>query len=85
MPSATLTSKGQLTIPKEVREHLGVDTGDRVNFLVQDDGTVLVQPLTRDVRDLAGLLRRPGTRPVSIEEMREGVGKHLRTKHGRRR
>ena len=45
MPTATLTTKGQVTIPKEVREHLGVDTGDRLSFVVQRDGTVIVKPM----------------------------------------
>jgi len=85
MPTATLTTKGQVTIPKDVREHLGVDTGDRLSFVVQPDGTVLVTPLTRHVRELDGLLRRPGRRGVSIEEMNEGVAKRMRAKFGRRR
>jgi AbrB family looped-hinge helix DNA binding protein len=85
MPTATLTTKGQITIPKEVREHLGVDTGDRLNFVVQPDGTVIVQPLTRHVRELAGLLRRPRQRPVSIAQMDEGIARRARAKFGRRR
>jgi antitoxin PrlF len=85
MPTATLTTKGQITIPKEVREHLGVETGDRLSFLVQEDGTVLVKPITRDVRELGGLLHRPGQRPVSINKMDEGIGRRMRAKFGRRR
>ena len=69
MPTATLTTKGQVTIPKEVREHLGVDTGDRLSFVVQEDGSVMVKPLTRHVRELVGLLRRPGQRPMPINQM----------------
>jgi len=85
MPTATLTTKGQVTIPKDVREHLGVDTGDRLNFVVQEDGSVVVTPLTRDVRDLDGLLHRPRMRGVSVEEMKEAVSRRMRTKFGRRR
>jgi antitoxin PrlF len=85
MPTATLTTKGQVTIPKEVREHLGVDTGDRLSFVVQDDGTVIVKPITRHVRELAGLLHRPEQRPLSIREMDEGVARRMRSKFGRRR
>jgi antitoxin PrlF len=85
MPTATLTTKGQITIPREVREHLGVETGDRLSFLVQEDGTVLVKPITRDVRELGGLLHRPGQGPVSINKMDEGIARRMHAKFGRRR
>ena len=84
MPSATLTTKGQVTIPKAVREHLGVDTGDRLSFVVQDDGTVVVRPMTRHVRDLGGLLHRAGRRSVSLREMDAGVAARMRAKYRRR-
>jgi AbrB family looped-hinge helix DNA binding protein len=80
-----LTTKGQVTIPKEVREHLGIDTGDRLSFVVQEDGTVIVEPLTRHVRELGGLLRRPGQRPVSISQMDAGIARRMHAKFRRRR
>jgi len=85
MPTATMTTKGQVTIPKEVREHLGIETGDRLSFVVQEDGTVIVQPITRHVRELGGLLQRPGQRPVSANEMDEGIARRMKEKFGRRR
>jgi antitoxin PrlF len=85
MPTATLTTKGQVTIPKEVRDHLGVDTGDRLSFVVQDDGTVIVKPITRHVRELGGLLHRPGQRPVTTNEMDEAIARRIHGKFGRRR
>jgi antitoxin PrlF len=85
MPTATVTTKGQVTIPKEVREHLGVDTGDRLSFVVQDDGTVVVRPITHHVRELRGLLRRSGQRPISINELDEAIAKRMRAKFGPRR
>jgi antitoxin PrlF len=69
MPSATLTSKGQLTLPKAIRDLLRVGTGDRVDFVVKDDGTVLLRPATVDVRELKGLLHRKGLKPLSVSEM----------------
>lgn len=83
MPVATLTSKGQITIPKEVRDRLRVDAGDRLSFLVQDDGSVVVRPLARDVRELAGLLHRPGRAPVSLAKMNAGVAARMRRRYGR--
>ncbi len=85
MPTATMTTKGQVTIPKEVREHLGVETGDRLSFVVQEDGTVMVKPITRHVRELGGLLQRPGQRPVSVNEMDESIARRMQEKFGRRR
>jgi antitoxin PrlF len=85
MPTATMTTKGQVTIPKEIREHLKIDTGDRLSFVVQEDGSVVVKPITRDVRELGGLLRRPEQRSVSLREMDEGIARRMRSKFGRRR
>jgi AbrB family looped-hinge helix DNA binding protein len=64
-----LTSKGQLTLPKAIRELLGVGAGDRVDFLVKDDGTVVLKPATRDVRELKGFLHRKGLQRLTVEEM----------------
>jgi antitoxin PrlF len=72
MPTATLTSKGQITIPKEVREHLGVEAGDRLNFQIADGGEVIVEPETVDLRSLHGILKRRG-RPVSLKAMELAV------------
>jgi len=80
MPRATLTSKGQITLPKSIRDRLRLDAGDQVDFIVQDDGTVVLRPATVDVRELKGLLHRKGIKPLSIEAMnaivrRRGAGR----------
>lgn len=85
MPDATLTTKGQITIPKPVRDHLKVDAGDRLSFTIQDDGTVVLSPVNRDVTRLYGLLHRPGQRPISIKDMDEGIARRMTRKFGRRR
>ena len=72
MPSATVTSKGQITMPKEIREHLGVDAGDRVSFHIGAAGEVIVEPETVDVRSLRGMLKRRG-RKVSLEAMEAAI------------
>jgi antitoxin PrlF len=69
MPSATVTSKVQITLPKAIRDLLRLDAGDRVDFVVQDDGTVVLRPATVDVRELKGLLHRKGIKPLSVEAM----------------
>lgn len=80
MPSATLTSKGQLTIPKKVRDQLHLKSGDRVNFIVLNDGNVLLQPAIIRVTELKGVLYKKGRRPISIEEMNAAVSKRMSAK-----
>ena len=79
MPSASLSSKGQVTIPKPIRDLLKVRTGDRVDFIVEDD-RVVMRPGTRDLRSLRGLLHRPGRKPVSVEAMDAAIARL----HGKR-
>jgi AbrB family looped-hinge helix DNA binding protein len=69
-----LTSKGQTTIPKDVRDHLGLRPGDRIEFVLTEDKTVLLKPATRPVTDLKGFLPKPA-RPVTIEEMNPAIRK----------
>jgi AbrB family looped-hinge helix DNA binding protein len=74
-----LTSKGQITLPKTVRQRLGVEAGDKVEFVEMEPGVFKVVAATRDVRDLKGVIPRP-PKPVSIEEM----GRVIRRMGGRR-
>jgi AbrB family looped-hinge helix DNA binding protein len=67
---STVTSKGQITIPKAVRESLHLEPGDKVYFDVRDDGSVLMVARNEPVENLFGMLRqKPGRRPMTIEEM----------------
>jgi len=66
---ATLTSKGQTTIPKEIRDSLGLRPGDRMTFTLMPDGTVVMRVKTKSVVDLAGLLRKKGRKPVAIDRL----------------
>lgn len=78
MSTSTLTSKGQVTIPKEVRDRLGLREGDRLVFKFDEHGNLLVRPETRNpLGRLPGLLSHLAReRPVTIEEMEEAVKKH---------
>ena len=69
MPSAILASKGQLTLPKPIRDLLRLRAGDRVDFIVKDDGTVVLRPATVDVRELKSSLHMRDLKPLSVEEM----------------
>jgi AbrB family looped-hinge helix DNA binding protein len=68
MTTATLTSKGQITIPADVRRALNVQTGDRVEFVQVQPGRFELVAVTRSVRELKGMLAKPG-RALSIEDM----------------
>lgn len=73
MPTATLTSKGQVTIPVEVRHQLGLAAGDRIEFVqVDDSGRYEIIPATKSIRVLKGILRRP-LQSVSIEDMNNAI------------
>ncbi|HEV3428572.1 MAG TPA: AbrB/MazE/SpoVT family DNA-binding domain-containing protein [Paraburkholderia sp.] len=75
MASATLTSKGQITIPADVRTHLGLSTGDRVEFILNEStGRYEVVPATCSVTALKGIVRKPRN-PVSIDEMNEVIAR----------
>jgi antitoxin PrlF len=78
MPTATLTSKGQITIPRAVRDHLGVDTGDSLDFVIDPAGQVRVRVASRDVGALKGLLHRPGRPAVSLAAMDQAIRKAAR-------
>jgi antitoxin PrlF len=69
MASATVTSKGQITIPVQVRTALKVDAGDRIEFVEIEKGQFAIVPANRSVRELKGMLRVTRSKPVSIEEM----------------
>lgn len=70
MPAhATLTSKGQTTIPKEIRDSLGMKPGDRMTFTLMPDATVLVRLKCKSVTALAGALRKKGRKPVPVEQL----------------
>ena len=74
MSTSVLTSKGQTTIPKDVREHLGLKAGDRIEFVLTEDKSVTLRPATRPVTDLKGILPKPA-KPVSIEAMNAAIRK----------
>ncbi len=71
-PSAAVTSKGQVTIPKSVRDHLGVKAGDRIRFVVEKDGRVSLAPATYHIKDLVGVLPPPKRR-LTLRELDDAV------------
>ena len=72
MTTATITSKGQVTIPKDVRSRLGIVTGDRVEFVEIQDGIFQIVAATQDVQALKGIVPKP-KKPVTIDEMNQAI------------
>ena len=72
MPTATVTSKGQITIPKEVRETLGLEAGHRVSFQIREDKVVEMHPENVDLMSLFGIFK-PQVKGVTLEEMEEAI------------
>ena len=75
---ATLTSKGQVTVPKEIRDLLGLDAGSMLDFQVLPDHTITARAVKPDARRLRGLLKSPFDRPLTVKEMDEGIEQHVR-------
>jgi len=78
MTVATLTSKGQVTIPKAVRESLRLHAGDKVEFVVTDSKEALLRPITRKVDEVFGRLHKTGRKPVSVEKMNNAIKQKMR-------
>ena len=73
MVAATMTSKGQITIPVAVRRKLRLKAGSKVDFVENAAGELVLRPRTGDIRELYGIVKYDGP-PLSIEEINEAIG-----------
>lgn len=82
MTTTTLTTKGQLTLPKAMRDELKLKPGDKIDFVKSERGEYIVRPANKDVRELFGCLAHlyKGP-PVSIEDMDKGIEEYVRKKY----
>ncbi len=81
MPTSTLTRKGQVTIPKEIRDELGLTEGDRV-FFVRPGDEIVLKVLRGNVLELRGSVR-PTKRPEDLDAIREATKRHVASKLAR--
>jgi antitoxin PrlF len=81
MVTATLTTKGQITIPKSVRDSLRLHAGDRVAFVVHGDSEATLRPITKSVDAVFGKLHSPSQPPKSVAEMNEAVAGGFRSRN----
>ncbi len=73
---ATISSKGQVTLPKPLRDAMHLKAGDKLIFEETDEGGFFVTPRLTDVRSLRGMIKYTG-RPITIEEMNQGIADHI--------
>jgi AbrB family looped-hinge helix DNA binding protein len=73
MFNTIVTDNGQVTLPDEIRQHLKLVSGSRVEFVIDEDGQVKIFPLNVAVEDLSGILHRPGIQPASLQDMEVAI------------
>ena len=71
MQESKITAKGQTTLPRDVRSALGLEPGDTVRYIVENDRVQMLK--ARHVSELAGMLHRPGQQTISLDEMNEAI------------
>ena len=77
MALGTLTNKGQVTIPKAIRESLGLRSGDKLEFVLVESGKVYIRPVTKKVDDVFGILYKSERGPVSVEATDEKIRQNI--------
>jgi antitoxin PrlF len=75
MAECTITTKGQCVVPKKIRDYMRLNPGDKIDFVIREDGEVYVRPVILDLRELKGQLKKPGRKPVTLKEMEKAVRK----------
>jgi AbrB family looped-hinge helix DNA binding protein len=73
MAESKITTKGQCVVPKKIRDYMRLKPGDKVDFIIREDGEVYVRPVILDIRELKGQLKIPGRKPVSLKEMEKAI------------
>jgi len=80
MPHSVITSKGQITIPKSVRERLNLKTGDKIDFKVRD-GEVTLVPVAKSVSEVFGILSKENRKAITVEEINESLKKRIKDRY----
>ena len=78
MASATITTKGQITIPKAIRDSLMLSAGDKIEFVVIDKREALIRPVSKKVDDVFGLLHKHDRKAISVEKMNKIIRQKMK-------
>lgn len=81
MTLATLTTKGQVTIPKDIRDSLKLHTGDKIEIIVTENREAVIRPVSKKVDDIFCKLHRPGQKAASLDEIDNAVRKRMKDKY----
>lgn len=81
MPTATITSKGQVTIPKKIRDQLGLQAGDTLSFEIEPGDKITVRPEKGSSDTAYGILHRENQEALTVEEMDTGVAEYFKKKY----
>jgi AbrB family looped-hinge helix DNA binding protein len=84
MSAATLTSKGQTTIPADIRKGLGLEPGDQIEFHLLSNGSATMRVKRGTLKDFIGVLHQPKQQALSIKAMDDGIARTMRAKHARK-
>jgi antitoxin PrlF len=80
MALAKITTKGQVTIPKNIRESLHLHTGDKIEIVLNNQGEAVIRPISKKVDDMFGILKRPKQKTISVEEMNDSIKNRMQSK-----
>lgn len=78
MQCATITSKGQLTVPKAIREYLALESGDKIEFIIEENGQVILSPKNLEVENIFGIVNTKKT--ASVEQMNAAIAQRMAKK-----
>lgn len=81
MVLATITTKGQVTIPKTVRDSLQLHSGDKIEIILTKDREAVIRPVSKKVDDIFGKLHKPGRKTISLEEMDRAIQNRMRERN----
>ena len=80
MSLATITTKGQVTIPKDVRESLKLHAGDKIEILVTENGEAIIRPVSKKVDEMFCKLHKSGRKAVSVDSMNNAIQERMKDK-----
>ena len=80
MPSAKITTKGQVTIPKMIRDSLLLNTGDKIEFVITNKREALIRPISKKVDEVFGNLHNPKRKAISVEEINTKLRRKIKEK-----